>query len=98
MDLTALDRQIIHFIICTNSTFYSINHPTFHSLFSSNHSLQKIKDEKHYREWVLPRVYERVKKAISEEIKKYEFLSFTTDIWSSSTTNKSFLRFFYFQK
>uniref|UniRef100_A0A914HRX5 Uncharacterized protein n=1 Tax=Globodera rostochiensis TaxID=31243 RepID=A0A914HRX5_GLORO len=56
-ELSSLDRKIVHFIACTNNSFHQINHTTFHTLFSVNHPLQTIKDQKHYREWALPRIY-----------------------------------------
>lgn len=89
-ELNALDKKIIHYIACTNGSFKQINHPTFHALFSANHPLQTIKDEKHYREWVLPRVFERVQKLIMECMEKCNYLSFTSDIWSGPSD--SFIR------
>ena len=53
-----------------NSSFNQINHQTFHSLFPTNHPLQAIKDEKHYRERALPRIYELVKTSVIEELQK----------------------------
>jgi hypothetical protein len=92
-NLTALDKRVIHYIACTNTSFRSINHPTFHSLFWTNNSMQKLKDEKHFREWAFPRVYLAVKNCIQAQLDQAEYLNFTSDIWSSKTTKHSFIRF-----
>uniref|UniRef100_A0A914GZR7 Transposase n=1 Tax=Globodera rostochiensis TaxID=31243 RepID=A0A914GZR7_GLORO len=51
----------------------------------------EVKGRRYYREVVLPRVFERLRAKMLEEIKSVDWLSITSDIWSSKDYNHSLL-------
>ena len=93
--LIALDKKVLNYISCTLSSFLSINHPTFHSLFAPTRLNDTLKDESHYRK-LLTIVYENVKSKIKEDLSTCVFYSFTTDIWSG--TSDDFIKLSFYKK
>lgn len=81
-----MDKRVINFVCCTLTSFGALNNPTTHAF-----AKEKILDESHYRKKVLPQAYAMMKRRVSDELTNSEMFSFTTDIWSSPTT-ESFIR------
>ena len=57
-DITNYDKKVINFICATMTSFNCINHITTQSLFNHHNNSTHLKDESHYRKYVLPKVYE----------------------------------------
>ncbi|KAH7664860.1 zinc finger protein, partial [Aphelenchoides avenae] len=80
--LTVLDRKILHLIAEATLPFNVVNHPTFRVLFGSTKHNESLKEEKHYRNVVLPKVYSYACQSIRALLGECEWLSFTCDIGS----------------
>lgn len=89
--LTSVDKAVVHLICCNYLPFTVVNHPTFKMLFGILGKGGLLRDEKHYRELVLPRIYRYVRVRVLAELNSCKSLSFTMDIWSNSNTG--FIRY-----
>ena len=61
----------------------------FVRLLKSLESRYSIHSRKYFTDTVLPKIYEGVK--VVKEVDKADWLSFTTDIWSTDISNESLL-------
>ncbi|KAH7717569.1 zinc finger protein [Aphelenchoides avenae] len=84
--LTSVDKAVVHLICCNYLPFTVVNHPTFKMLFGILGKGGLLRDEKHYRELVLPRIYRYVRVRVLAELNSCKSLSLTMDIWSNSNT------------
>lgn len=89
--VSATDKIVINLIACTNLPFQHINHPTFKALFGLFGKRELLRDESHYRDTVLPRVYSIVRAQIRKELDECPTLSFTLDF--GSFFSHSFMRY-----
>lgn len=78
----------MHHIACTNQPFTVVEAETFKALLSLTDQ-GNLKGRQHYTNWVMPRVYNAVKKEVVARLNNCSALSFTSDIWSEAD---SFIR------
>lgn len=81
-NLTVLDRKVLHLVAATSMPFNAVNHPTFRQLFGLTKHNEGLKEAKHYRDIVLPKVYMYAASKIKQRLSHCQWLSFTCDIGS----------------
>nr|XP_012218835.1 PREDICTED: zinc finger BED domain-containing protein 4-like [Linepithema humile] len=51
----------------------------------------KIPSRKYFSDTMMPNIYENIKEKVKDKLKDSAYISFTTDIWTSSVNNESFI-------
>ncbi|KAJ8913578.1 hypothetical protein NQ315_013983 [Exocentrus adspersus] len=86
-------HYLIGEMICLdNQPFSIVNDTGFKRLINKAVPNYNIPSDKYFRENIIPDIYERTKTTLKEKLKKMTGnISFTTDIWTCSYTNNSFI-------
>lgn len=88
---TKIHTKIMNMIAMDNQPFSVVNDQGFIELLAHLEPRYLIPSSKYFNEVMLPDVYNRLKCSIAESLNEASFLSCTTDIWTNSNSNTSFL-------
>ena len=85
------NEKIINMIAIDNQPFSIVSDKGFIELLAHLEPRYLIPSRKYFNEVMLPRAYQNLTSDISKLLQKSSYFSFTTDIWTNSKTNISYL-------
>ena len=86
-----IHQKILNMIALDNQPFTLTEDRGFIELMAHLQPKYMIPSRKYFTETMLPMSYKALQEAVMKEVYETQFLSFTSDIWSSSSSHESFI-------
>ena len=87
----AISTKIIKMMASDNQPFSMVEDQGFIELIVHLEPHYLIPSRTYFTKDVLPKLYSKVKGVIAEELDQAKFISFTSDLWTCSNSNESFI-------
>jgi len=88
-----LHRKLAEMIALDDQPFNIVNNDGFRRLMQAAEPRYTLPSDKHVREVLLPDIYTAVKAKINERLCEAEFVSVTTDTWTTPMSTESMISF-----
>ena len=88
-----LHRKLAEMIALDDQPFNIVNNDGFRRLMQAAEPRYTLPSDKHVREVLLPDIYTAVKAKINERLGEAEFVSVTTDTWTTPMSTESLISF-----
>ncbi len=87
----AISTKIIKMMASDNQPFSIVEDQGFIELIAHLEPHYFIPSRKYFTQDALPKLYSKVRGVIAEELDQAKFISFTSDLWTCSKSNESFI-------
>lgn len=88
-----LHKAIAEMIACDNQPFSFVEDEGFINLMKKAQPQYKVPSREYFKQNVIPSLYQDCKRKVSSLLLEAEIVSLTSDIWTSTTSNQSFMSF-----
>lgn len=88
-----LHNAIAEMIACDNQPFAFVEDEGFVNLMKKAQPQYKVPSREYFKQNVIPSLYQDCKREVSSLLSEAEFVSLTSDIWTSTISNQSFISF-----
>jgi len=87
----AISNKIVKMMASDNQPFSIVEDQGFIELLAHLEHRYLIPSRKYFTQEALPKLYDNVRSSIANELGKAKFISITSDLWTCSHSNKSFI-------